>query len=328
MNAWVRIDAAIDQHPRLEKIGFPAVHVWAFILRATKLHGRGGHLGEDYWDSEWIAGKTGFQQADVERVMAGLAEPCGRDKSPLVQETEDGAFVVKWSRYQADPTAAERSRRYRDKRRSATVAHGSDTGATAVTGTGQDRTGQKQGRGSPHEEQATPKKTSNTESKSTRQDIVVDPEQIARLADGPRAICKAWPGYPTYQAEQTWLAMKHEVPRDWRGKLDLLEVVAEARRSWAQDYDQQKIHNWLRRQVGFSIKGLKDEAAERAADEEKPDCRLAPRMRWMVHPTNGTARQAIAEMVMKYPEIATPEQVREWEAWYGARGGLDGNGNG
>lgn len=106
---WIKLEAAIIQHPKVVDAGADAFLVFIVVLCAVKLWSRGGALGPRFAAPAYLARL--LPGWDPDRCLAALR--CAQSAG-LLGEGEDGGITVEaWGRYQRDATAAERQRRKR-----------------------------------------------------------------------------------------------------------------------------------------------------------------------------------------------------------------------
>lgn len=152
MRCWLRVDATLDEHPRILAAGPWGSVVAQAIWRVAKLFGARDGDVTTYWSAPYLARRLqldGWRHGDLtgealitQGMDAALA-------AGLLEQQEGRVFIREWGQYQPDPTAAERQRR----RRANTKA--TDMDVTDVTrdardardvtkshGTGRDITGQ------------------------------------------------------------------------------------------------------------------------------------------------------------------------------------------
>jgi len=134
VSTWIRLDIDLDAHPDIIAAGDYALDTFVAVLRMCKQYGEAGHVEGKYTTPRYLARRMLWPPSrakDITRALMGLLDV------GLITKTDDGFEVPGWRRFQQDRTGAERSRRYRERKRNV-----SQRDATPVTAyqTGQDQT--------------------------------------------------------------------------------------------------------------------------------------------------------------------------------------------
>ena len=134
MSTWIRLDIDLDAHPDMIAAGDYALDVFVAVLRMAKQYGEAGAVHAKYVSARYLARRMlwpASRAKDITTALMGLLDV------GLLIKTAEGFEVPGWRRFQQDKSGAERSRRYRERKRNV-----SERDATAVTpyGTGQDPT--------------------------------------------------------------------------------------------------------------------------------------------------------------------------------------------
>jgi len=134
VSVWLRLDADLDQHPDIIIAGPYALDVFVAVLRMAKQYGEAGTVAGKYVSPAYLARRM-LWPADRAEDIATAVE--GLISTGLLVENGGRLTVPGWRRYQQDRTAADRAKRYRDRKR-----HSSSRDVTPVTtdSTGHDET--------------------------------------------------------------------------------------------------------------------------------------------------------------------------------------------
>jgi len=111
--AWLRLDSNLHTNPKVRRAGPFAACTFSTLLRLVKEHGKqGGRIAACDADPPEIAHFMGVPGDEhVEALIASAIDGLTR-RGCLKKDGED-LVIVGWSKYQSDPTAAERQRRKR-----------------------------------------------------------------------------------------------------------------------------------------------------------------------------------------------------------------------
>lgn len=147
LRPWCRLDAALYSDAALIRGGFAACAVFPAILARAKLMGRlGGRLQPDDLDPLILARFMNGDASNVTFVTEGIEAL--RREGKVIDDGFGTVEIPNWSRYQGDPSNAERQARFREKSRLAQELPPDRDNVTSryrneVTPTGRDVTGQK-----------------------------------------------------------------------------------------------------------------------------------------------------------------------------------------
>ena len=115
MGKWLRLDAQHSSHPKFEDAGHwgwsVALAAWC-IAKAYDCYD--GEISK-WWRpkslARWMCMEPSVE--GLECVSKGMVAAL---QARLVVQRDDGVYIHGWTEYQRDHTAAERAKRYRDKK--------------------------------------------------------------------------------------------------------------------------------------------------------------------------------------------------------------------
>lgn len=112
---WVPMASDFDEDPRIVEVGWDGGNVFLALLRICgKVGAPDGRIPAACSSAEYVARKTSCPRKTIDRALADL------ERVGLIRR-EDGVLVIasraKWNVKKHDPTANERSRRFRGRQR-------------------------------------------------------------------------------------------------------------------------------------------------------------------------------------------------------------------
>jgi len=109
---WIKVDAELDSHPLIVKVGFWGTTVIQAVWRMCKKHGSRGVLSRHFWDAEYIA-KTLTAMEYQDKIQEGMDAIVS---AGMITIQEDGRIKIEnWSKHQIDMTNRDRQQKHRDK---------------------------------------------------------------------------------------------------------------------------------------------------------------------------------------------------------------------
>lgn len=115
---WVRLNAGTNQDARLIRAGFWGTAIWPHVLTMAKLHGwRGGKIPKDEFDAALLVHAMNGSVTD-ETVTRGVESGIKAMVAVGLLSLDGGYYVVRnWSKYQSDPSNADRQAAHRVRKR-------------------------------------------------------------------------------------------------------------------------------------------------------------------------------------------------------------------
>ena len=211
-------------------------------------------MSRDHWDPIYIANLAGAgkYEDNVTSQMQKIIE------LELITLTDDKIIINGWNQYQRDPTAIDRQRRFREKKKvtlgdekpKVTLSNGSNG---IQYSTGQDRTGEEDSRS----------RCSKIEKEEEHQDESRSDLDKATKSSRLVELCRSlWRHWPQDQIEQSLIILLPEM----RGAgVDPADTIRAARVAMPPEAgDHLRAHTWIARQIG-----IQQRQQERAAASDR-----------------------------------------------------------
>jgi len=118
MGRWIRVDVLVHDNPKVVAAGFWGMTVIQAAWRMSKAHDLDGELSDRHWTPQMLLRWTLATPDQLEDIQDGMAACISEGLVETVTRNDRNAFQLHdWDDYQKDPTAAERMRRYRERKK-------------------------------------------------------------------------------------------------------------------------------------------------------------------------------------------------------------------